>query len=113
MFEFTKARNEEKTNICRIGFKLEGPGEDVDPDECEGIDFSTRRMSKDFWLTPESLYRLREFADAVLGEEPKRTLDERLPDIRGQRVLIKVTSRTDKNDSDIVYNDVGKVTQPE
>jgi hypothetical protein len=108
-YSFDKAKNENRTNFCRINFKLEGPGDDVDGDEVADIDFSRRELRKDFFITPDALYRLRDFVNAVIGEDPTRTLDEKLPDIRGQRVLIQVTSRTDRNDPEIVYNDVGKV----
>lgn len=108
-YGFDTAKNENKTPFCRVNFKLEGPGDDVDEDEVSDIDFSRRELRKDFFVTPDALYRLRDFVNALIGEDPSRLLDDKLPDIKGQRVLIQVTSRTDRNDPEIVYNDVGKV----
>lgn len=113
-FAFDKARNENKTDFCRIFFKLEGPGEDLQADETaeealSKIDFSRRELRRDFYITPDAMYRLRNFCDAVLGKEQGRSFGERLPELKGKRVLIQVTSRQDRNDPEVEYNDVGNV----
>lgn len=113
-FELTQARTENKTDICRISFRVMEPAEDIVDDEdkmeiLKSIDLSRRELRKDFFITPDAMYRLSNFLDDVLGAESGRSADERLPDIRGARVLIQVTERTDRNDPTIKYNDVGTV----
>src|ERR1700676_4234023 len=55
--------------------------EDVDAAELAGIDLSRRELRKDYYITPGAKYRLADMLDNVIGQ-PKRTLDERLPETR-------------------------------
>jgi hypothetical protein len=73
-----------------------------------GIDFSRREVRKDFYITPNALYRLSDMLDAALGKQQGRTFDERIPDTRGVRVMFAVTQR-DNEEGTETYNDVGAI----
>ena len=45
---------------------------------------------------------------AVLGKQPGRALDERIPETRGVKVMFQVTTR-DSEDGTETYNDIGTV----
>ncbi len=105
----------QKTDFLRFPIKLEGPGEDVDPEAVKGVNwdrpgrFGRDGARADFYITPDAIYRLGDFLDAVLGKESGRSADERYPDTRGARVLVQVTTRPSNDNPEDVYNDVGKV----
>lgn len=81
--------------------------EDVDAAELAGVDLTRRELRKDYFITPAAKYRLADMLDSVIGQ-PNRTLDERLPETRGMRVMIQVTQRTSEDGSE-TYNDVATV----
>src|SRR6267142_1700639 len=66
--EFDRS-SKKQTAFCRFNIKIDGPTEDVPADALTGIDFSRRELRKDFYITPNSLYRLSDMLDAVLGKE--------------------------------------------
>lgn len=76
---------EKKTPGLRFFVKLLEPGRDFAPDAFADPKVSAR-VSKfeghtDFWVTEDSLFRLRDFVCGVLGEKPgQRTIKEQLPD---------------------------------
>jgi hypothetical protein len=78
------------------------------PGSNNGIDFSRRELRKDFYITPNALYRLSDMLDAALGKQQGRTFDERIPDTRGVRVMFAVTQR-DNEEGTETYNDVGAI----
>lgn len=103
-FNVSKQR---QTPFVRFLLAVTEAADDVDPSEIEGIDLSRRELRKDYYITPAAKFRLADMLDSVIGQ-PNRTLDERLPDTRGQRVLIQVTQRT-SDDGVETYNDVGTI----
>lgn len=96
------------TPFIRFAIKLEGPGEDVDPESVNGIDWTRKELRKDYYLTPTAVFRLSDALDAVQGAQSGRSYDERIAEMRGQRVLAQVTQRTSEDGSE-VYNDVNKL----
>lgn len=82
--------------------------EDVEAGANAGIDLSKKELRKDFYITPNALYRLSDMLDAVLGKSTGRSFDERIPETRSTRVMFAVTSRTN-DDATETYNDVGTV----
>jgi hypothetical protein len=99
---------QKQTPYVRFNFRTQEAYTDVNPTELEGMDITKKEVSKDFYLTPTSLYRLSDFLDAVLGKQAARSFDERIPEVRSARVLIQITQRKSQN-GDEVYNDVGTV----
>src|ERR1700735_317700 len=107
-FEFGKSRNK-GTDFIRVAMRIDGLGDDIDEVDVKGIDLSRRELRRDFFITPNSMYRLGDFLDAVLGAQPGKNADERLPDIKGTSVLMQVTQRPAENDPETVYNDVNTI----
>ena len=82
--------------------------EDVPEGENEGVDFAKKTMRKTLYITPDSLYRLADTLDAILGKQSGRTYDERITATKNARVMFKVTVRT-SDDGENVYNDVDTI----
>jgi hypothetical protein len=119
--EFTKTRGSmengvlRQTDILRVNVKLTGPGPDAAADatisaQIAGVDWSRKEIRKDYFLTPAAMYRLTDLLDAVLGAQPGKTFDERIPDLRSADVLVQLLPSTDRNG--VVregFNDVGTI----
>jgi|HubBroStandDraft_4_1064222.scaffolds.fasta_scaffold50959_1 hypothetical protein len=105
--EFGQSSNK-KTPFCRWILTPEEETSDVPEGANAGIDFSKREVRKDFYITPAAIYRLSDALDAVLGKQNGRSFDERLPEVRGLRVLFQVGHR-DSEDGTESYNDVGTI----
>lgn len=84
--------------------------EDVAEGANAGITLANQELRVDYYITAKSLYRIGDMLDGVLGADPNRAFDERLPEVNGARVMFGVTQReSDRTDSDgtpIVFNDV-------
>jgi hypothetical protein len=77
---------------------------DVEHGANAGIDLSRVELRADYYITPNSLYRLSDMLDAVLGKEQGRSFDERIPETRNARVMIGVSHR------DVIDEATGDVT---
>jgi hypothetical protein len=75
----------------------------------EPIDITKLELRKDFYVTPNAVYRLGDMLNAVLGTDG-RFYDERLPETRGVRVMFAVTHR-DSDDGTQTFNDVGTIVK--
>lgn len=104
--------SQKQTPFVRLILVPEEATEDVDADANDGIDLSKKELRADFYITQASLYRLSDALDAILGPSD-RVFDERLPELRGTRVLFQVTHRDqiDEATGDITatFNQVGKI----
>ena len=77
-----------------------------------GTDITQRELRATYYITPQSLYRLSDMLDAVLGKQVGRSFDQRIPETRGVRVIVEVTQREQKDDDGNVkeiYNEVGTI----
>jgi hypothetical protein len=106
--EFGTSRNK-GTPYIRFPLAIAEACADVDPAAIEGIDLSRRELRRDYFITPNALYRLGDMVDAVLGKKPGVNLDERLPDLRGSRVMVTVSQRASEQNSEEIYNDVDSI----
>jgi len=104
--EFGTSR-QKQTPYLRVLLTPSEETDDVPAGANEGIDLSRKELRKDFYITPASLYRLDDLLNAVLGKDG-RPFDERIPDLRGQRVVFSVTKR-DNDEGTETYNDVGTI----
>ena len=106
-YEFGESK-EKKTPYVRFFLTVHSAGEDIDPADIEGIDLTKKQLRRDFYLTDDALYRLKEFAVSIGVEATGRSLGEMIPDCVNAQVLIAVTQRNSQDGSEI-YNDVGDV----
>lgn len=107
-YEFQKSR-QKQTDFVRVALKIDGIGDDIDATAVDGIDLTRRELRKDYFILLQTMYRFGDFLDAVLGKQPGKNADERLPDIKGASVLAQVTQRPADNDPETIYNDVGTI----
>lgn len=105
--EFGLSR-QKQTPYCRFILVPLEETADVTQGENEGIDLSKRELRKDFFITPQALYRLSDMLDAVLGKTSGRSFDERIPETRNVRIMFAVTRR-DNEEGTETYNDVGSI----
>jgi hypothetical protein len=71
-------------------------------------DLSKKELRKDYYITPNALYRLSDMLDATLGKQQGRSFDERIPETRGARVMFSVTQRENEDGTE-TYNDIGVI----
>lgn len=104
-FEYAESK-EKKTPFVRYTLKVHAPGEDVDTDDLEGITVAGKTLRKDFYLTDDSQWRVKEFLESCGIATSGRSLGETIPDAVNVQVMIEVTQRPGQDPSEI-YNDVG------
>ena len=105
--EFGRSR-QKQTPFVRFVLVPSEETADVAEGANAGTDLAKRELRKDFYITPNSLYRLSDMLDATLGQQSGRSFDERIPETRGVRVMFQVTCR-DNEDGTETYNDVGNI----
>ena len=105
--EFGTSR-QKQTPYLRVILVPSEETDDVPEGANEGLDLSRRELRRDYYITPNSLYRLSDMLDSVLGKQAGRSFDERIPELRGSRVLFAVTQR-DNEDGTETFNDVGSI----
>lgn len=84
----------------------------VDGDELatalQGKALSEKQFRKDYYLTEDALHRLKALIASMGIPVEGRTLDESLPETKGQNVIFEVTKRASE-DGSVFYNDVGEM----
>lgn len=106
-YEYGKSK-EKKTPYVRYFVQVNSAGEDVDPVEMDGIDLSKKQLRRDFYLTDDAEYRVKELWESCGIDGTGRSLGEILPDLIGCQVLLEVTQRNSEDGKD-TYNDVGNL----
>ncbi len=91
-FEFGESKNN-KTPYLRYSVKLTHAGEDVSPSDLEGVELASRKLSNDFWLTNDALFRLTDFIKSLGIDTTGRSLDELVPETLNMPVVVYVTQR--------------------
>lgn len=106
------------TPYVRFVFNNVTPGDDIDQDQLKDTDGNTIDLSKwqpstrglsDFYLTPESKFRLKEFIKAFNIETKGRSFNEILPELRGMPVLLTVSMKASE-DGENFFNNIEQVT---
>lgn len=106
-FEFGESR-EKKTPFVRVYFTLIAAGEDVDPTLMEGVDLAKRAPRTDFYVTNDSMWRIKEFLASLGLDVEGRTLSEVIPEMVGANVQMYITQRSSADGQEI-FNDVKTV----
>lgn len=92
--------SQQKTPGLRFFIQPTGPGDDLDPAELVNVDLTKlRQMRIDFWLTDDSIYRLKDFMESCGVATTGRLLAEALPDLANAEVLLFVKQQQ-RNDRD-------------
>lgn len=106
-YEFAESK-EKKTPFVRFMLSVSSAGPDIEPESIEGIDLSKKQLRRDFYLTDDAMYRLKEFLESLGISSPGRAIGEMIPEALNCGVIIEVTQRSSQDGSEI-YNDVGSV----
>lgn len=117
-FKVDEVQNEKKTPYVRLNLVLDSAGEDIDPSLLSGtddsgktwsIDLTKKPVHIDYYLTPDSQYRIRELMEDLGMVITGRSLNETLPELQGQAVLIAMTQKPSRDGTQL-YTNVDKIT---
>jgi len=107
-YEYLESKNENKTPYVRFTVGLQAPGDDVDASELENVDLTKKSFRKDFYLTEDAQYRVKEFAESCGIATSGRSLGEIIPDVVNAQVLVGITQQSSADGSEI-YNNVSTI----
>lgn len=85
--------NKNKTPYVRVSLKFHSHGPDIDAADMAEIDLSQRKLSTDFYLTPDARFRLKDFLVSLGLKTDGASFDELIPEMVGQNVIAYVTQR--------------------
>lgn len=110
-FEFGEA-GEKKTPYVRYHINNVSPGPEVDMEENarNGIDLAKWSPYKDFYLTDDSIYRLREFIESCKIPVDGRSFNETIPEVVGKPVQFEVVNTPSKKNPLDIFSNVGDIS---
>ena len=85
--------NKNKTPYVRFTLKFHSAGDDVEQSDLADVDLGSRKMSTNFYLTPDSRYRLKDFLVSLGLKTEGMSFDELIPEAVGQNIIAYVTQR--------------------
>lgn len=68
-----------------------------------------KSLVANYWITPDALYHLTDMLDNCVGD-PERSIEERLPETKGLRVMFKVNPVYDSEGKDTGQNEIDSRT---
>jgi hypothetical protein len=105
---------QKKTPYVRfhLGSIAPGPEVDVEENARNGIDLSKWAPVKDFFLTDDALYRLREFLESCKIPVEGRSFNETIPEAIGQAIQFEVVNTTSSKPGQEaqIYSNVGDIS---
>jgi len=107
--KFGKSK-EKQTDFVGYEIQFLRAGDDVEQSELGDINLSSKRHTANFYITPNSLFRLTEFFKSCGINTAGRSVAELIPEAVGKEVLIPVTCTPDKKDITKMRNEFGDVT---
>lgn len=96
---------EKKTPYIRFHIAVSHAGDDIDPELITGVDLTKRQLRRDYFLTPDAEWRLKEFIQSCGVPTTGRSFNETLPELQNASVIISVTQRPGR-DGDEFFNDI-------
>lgn len=111
--EFGEARNEDKSPICTFQIQITGTTEDIDPEDLvdskgKPIDPAGRRFRRDFFLTEDSLWKLKEFLESCGISTDGRSFGEAIPEAKNAPVLVTLNTAESKGGD--TFNNIQRLT---
>lgn len=103
-FKYDESK-EKKTPFVQYIIVPTSNGDDVDPADLDGIELTKKQLRCVFYLTQDSLFRVKEFLENVGIETQGRSLGECIPDAVGLSVMLEVIQKPTQDNSDF-YNEV-------
>lgn len=118
-YKFDKSK-EKQTPFVRFTVANMSPGPDINPNDLlhdakgDGnmvpMDLSKWHPTRDFFLTPDALFRLTEFLKSCGVKLEGRSIKACLPDAKGLPVLVAVTQETITNSQTGETNVVNRIS---
>lgn len=102
---------QKKTPYVRFNLGLTGWPEGAEPqtkESGEPIDLSTKSLRRDYFLTPDALWRLDEMLKAIGIEAAGRSYQDILPETVGSAVLVEVRQGMNQTTNDL-FNEVNQI----
>lgn len=104
------ASSQKKTPFVKFHLAVSHAGDDVTAEDLAGIELGKKQLSKDFYLTADAEWRLKEFLVSLGIETTGRTFQSTLPETIGKAVMMDVRQRMNaQKPEDPAFNDVADV----
>lgn len=108
-FEFGDA-NKNSTPYARFTVKVTAAGPGLEPSELEGIDLTKgREFRKDFYLTEDADWRLKEFIESVGVPTQGRTFAETVPECANAQVQLEIVQQNSTKNAEELVNFAGEM----
>lgn len=108
-FEFGD-NNQNKTPYARFHIKITAPGPGLEESELEGIDFAKgREFRKDFFLTDDAEWRLKQFIEGLGVPTQGRTFAETVPECVNCAVQAEIVQQNSQRNAEELVNFLGEV----
>ncbi len=102
--------NTNKTPYARLYIKVTSAGPGLEPSELEGIDLQKgREFRKDYYLTDEADWRLKEFLESCGVSTTGRTFAETVPELLNAQVQIEIIQQNSRRNAEELVNFAGEV----
>lgn len=108
--EFGRTKSEKQTPYVRFVYGIVSPGGDVDPSLLAGQEVAGKEIRDDFYITPDSVYRLEEFLMNVLGLTGMST-SQAIDAAIGRPLVVHTEQEIDKRDQTKIYTRVKSYSQ--
>lgn len=109
--------SKKKTPGIQFDTQMTEPMDDVDEDELAAVKEPTKRKQRlTFWVTEDSLWRLKEFLTTlgVAEEDDERSIEEMIPECQGATFIARIQHETMQDSSDIIAKiDDRSISKPE
>ena len=102
-YKYDESR-EKKTPYVRFEVQLQSPGADIDPSDVAEIDLTKKIMRRDYYLTEDALFRLKDLIVSCGVDSSGRSLAEVIPDLVHAEVLVNVTTRSSEDGKKIYFD---------
>lgn len=102
--------NKNSTPYARITIKVTQAGPGLEPSELEGIDLTKgREFRKDFYLTEDADWRLKEFIESCGIPTTGRTFAETVPELLNAQVQLEIIQQNSQRNAEELVNFAGEV----
>lgn len=102
-------KNANNTPYARFTIKVSSAGPGLDESELVGIDLTKREWRKDFYLTDEADWRLKEFLESLGISMTGRTFAETIPETLGCQVQMEIIQQNSTKNPEDLVNFAGEV----
>lgn len=92
---------EKQTPFVKFNFNNLSAGPDINPEDVASIDLSKKNLNRDFYLTEDSLFRIKDFFTSLGLSTSGKGIGELLPQAVGAAVILDVSQRNSPDGKDI------------